>query len=220
MAKYIVLLGPPGAGKGTQAQILSKTLNLAHISSGDIFRENLKNQTELGKLAQTYMDRGALVPDDVTIAMIHDRLSRPDCNNGALLDGFPRTPTQAKALDEMLSKSNQKIDCVPYINVPSEVLIERLSGRWTCPTCGYVYHEKFNPPIEPGICDKDHSKLYQRADDKEETVKKRIEVYWEQTSPLIEYYQQKSLLIEVDGTQSIENVTSQLLESIQRRIFS
>jgi adenylate kinase len=217
MAKFIVLLGPPGAGKGTQAQILSKALNLAHISSGDIFRENLKKQTELGKLAQTYMDRGALVPDDVTIAMIQDRLGRPDCNNGALLDGFPRTPTQAKALDEMLSKTNQKIDCVPYINVPAEVLIERLSGRWTCPTCGYVYHVKFNPSLKPGICDKDQSELYQRVDDKAETVKKRIDVYWEQTSPLIEYYQQNNLLVEVDGTQSIENVASQLLESIKRR---
>jgi len=148
MAKFIVLLGPPGAGKGTQAQIISKTLDLAHISSGDIFRENLKKQTELGKLAKTYMDRGALVPDDVTIAMIQDRLSRSDCNNGALLDGFPRTPTQAKALDEMLSQTNQKIDCVPYINVPAEVLIERLSGRWSCPTCGFVYHEKFNTPYQ------------------------------------------------------------------------
>ncbi|MDX9849045.1 MAG: adenylate kinase [Anaerolineaceae bacterium] len=217
MAKFIVLLGPPGAGKGTQAQIISKTLDLAHISSGDIFRENLKKQTELGKLAQTYMDRGALVPDDVTIAMIRDRLSRPDCNNGALLDGFPRTPPQAIALDEMLSETDQKIDCVPYINVPAEVLIERLSGRWTCPTCGFVYHEKFNPPIKPGICDKDQSVLIQRVDDKVETVKKRIDVYWEQTSPLIEYYQQNNLLIEVDGTQSIEDVSSQLLESIQRR---
>ncbi len=217
MAKFIVLLGPPGAGKGTQAQIISKTLNLAHISSGDIFRENLKNKTELGKLAQTYMDQGALVPDDVTIAMIQDRLSRPDCNNGALLDGFPRTPTQAKALDELLKKTDEKIDCVPYINVPAEVLIERLSGRWTCPTCGYVYHEKFNPPIEPGICDREQNELYQRVDDKVETVKKRIDVYWEQTSPLIEYYQQNNLLMEVDGTQSIENVSSQLLKSIQRR---
>ncbi|MBW6472637.1 MAG: adenylate kinase [Anaerolineaceae bacterium] len=217
MAKFIVLLGPPGAGKGTQAQIISKTLNLAHISSGDIFRENLKKQTELGKLAQTYMDRGALVPDDVTIAMIQERLSRPDCSKGALLDGFPRTPTQAKALDEMLGKTNQEIDCVPYINVPAEVLIERLSGRWTCPTCGFVYHEKFNPPINPGICDKDQSELYQRADDKVETVKKRIDVYWEQTSPLIEYYQENDLLLEIDGTQTIEKVSSQLLDSIQRR---
>lgn len=217
MAKFIVLLGPPGAGKGTQAQIISKTLNLAHISSGDIFRENLKNQTDLGKLAQTFMDRGALVPDDVTIAMIQNRLSRPDCKNGALLDGFPRTPTQAKALDEMLSETNQKIDCVPYINVPAEILIERLSGRWSCPTCGFVYHEKFNPPINPGICDKDQSELYQRADDKVETVKKRIDVYWQQTSPLIEYYQNNNLLMEVDGTQAIEIVSSQLLSSIQGR---
>lgn len=217
MAKFIVLLGPPGAGKGTQAQIISKTMNLAHISSGDIFRENLKNQSELGKLAQTYMDRGALVPDDVTIAMIQDRLGRSDCKNGALLDGFPRTPTQAKALDEMLRKTNQEIDCVPYINVPAEVLIERLSGRWSCPTCGFVYHEKFNPPINPGICDKDQSDLYQRTDDKVETVKKRIDVYWEQTSPLIEYYQNNGLLLEIDGTQAIEKVSSQLLDSIQRR---
>lgn len=216
MAKYIVLLGPPGAGKGTQAQIVSKTLGLAHISSGDIFRENLKKQTELGKLAQTFMDKGALVPDDVTIAMIQERLSRPDCTKGALLDGFPRTPAQAKALDEMLSDVDQKISCVPYINVPAEVLIERLTGRWTCPTCGYVYHEKFNPPIQAGICDKDQSELYQRADDKAETVKKRIDVYWEQTSPLIDYYQECGLLKEIDGTQAIEEVTTQLLEAIRR----
>lgn len=216
MAKFIVLLGPPGAGKGTQAQIVSKTLGLAHISSGDIFRENLKKQTELGKLAQTYMDRGALVPDDVTIAMIKERLSRPDCNNGALLDGFPRTPAQAKALDEMLGENDQKISCVPYINVPADVLIERLTGRWTCPTCGYVFHEKFNPPVKAGICDKDQSELYQRADDKAETVKKRIEVYGEQTAPLIDYYQENGILKEIDGTQAIEVVTSQLLEAIER----
>ena len=216
MTKFIVLLGPPGAGKGTQAQIISKTLDLAHVSSGDIFRENLKNQTDLGKLAQTFMDRGALVPDDVTIAMIQERLGRPDCNNGALLDGFPRTPTQAKALDNMLSENKQKIECVPYINVPGEVLVERLGGRRTCPTCGFVYHEKFNPPINAGICDKDQSELYQRVDDKADTVKKRIDVYWEQTSPLIEYYRENGTLAEIDGTQAIEIVTSQLLEAIQR----
>jgi len=219
MAKFIVLLGPPGAGKGTQAQIVAKTLELAHVSSGDIFRENLKNQTELGKLAKTFMDRGALVPDDVTIAMIQDRLNRPDCNKGALLDGFPRTPAQAKALDEMLSANDQKISCVPYINVPAEILIERLSGRWTCPTCGFVYHQTFNPPKSEGICDKDQSELYQRADDKAETVKKRIDVYWEQTSPLIDYYQKSGLLQEIDGTQSIEVVTDQLLDAIQRSNF-
>jgi adenylate kinase len=217
MTKFIVLLGPPGAGKGTQAQIISKTLSIPHVSSGDIFRENLKNQTDLGKLAQTFMDRGALVPDDVTIAMIQERLSRPDCSNGALLDGFPRTPTQAKALDEILSENKQKIDCVPYINVPAEVLIERLGGRWTCPKCGFVYHEKFNPPTNPGICDKDQSELYQRSDDKADTVKKRIDVYWEQTSPLIEYYRLNGTLAEIDGTQPIEIVTSRMLETIQRR---
>ncbi len=217
MAKFIVLLGPPGAGKGTQAQIISKTLELAHISSGDIFRENLKKQTELGKLAQTFMDKGALVPDDVTIAMIRDRLSRPDCSKGALLDGFPRTPAQAKALDVMLSDNNQEISSVPYINVPAEVLIERLTGRWTCPTCGYVYHEKYNPPQKAGICDRDQSELYQRVDDKAETVKKRIDVYWEQTSPLIDYYRENGLLSEIDGTQAIEVVSSQLLVAVQRR---
>lgn len=217
MTKFIVLLGPPGAGKGTQAQIISKTLSIPHVSSGDIFRENLKNQTDLGKLAQTFMDRGALVPDDVTIAMIQERLSRPDCSNGALLDGFPRTPTQAKALDEILSENKQKIDCVPYINVPGEVLIERLGGRWTCPKCGFVYHEKFNPPTNPGICDKDQSELYQRSDDKADTVKKRIDVYWDQTSPLIEYYRMNGTLAEIDGTQPIEIVSSQMLETIQRR---
>ena len=213
---YIIFLGGPGAGKGTQAQIVSKTLELAHISSGDIFRENLKNQTELGKLAQTFMDKGALVPDDVTIAMIRDRLSRPDCSNGALLDGFPRTPAQAKALDEMLSENDQQISSVPYINVPAEVLIERLTGRWTCPTCGYVYHEKYNPPQKAGICDKDQSELYQRVDDKAETVQKRIDVYWEQTSPLIDYYRENGLLIEIDGTQAIDEVSSQLLRAVQR----
>ena len=138
MAKYIVLLGPPGAGKGTQAQIISKTLSLAHISSGDIFRENLKNETDLGKLAQGYMTRGELVPDDVTIAMICDRLQRADCVQGALLDGFPRTPAQAEALSVMLADWNAAIDCVPYIYVDADVLIERLSGRWTCPICGLV----------------------------------------------------------------------------------
>src|SRR5512138_3027598 len=146
MATYIVLLGPPGAGKETQAEVISREMNLAHISSGDLFRENLKNQTELGKMAQGYMNRGELVPDDVTIAMVRDRLSREDCKDGALLDGFPRTPAQAIALANMLETMHEKVDSVPYISVPAEVLIERLGGRWTCPACGKVYHEKFNPP--------------------------------------------------------------------------
>ncbi len=218
MANYIVLLGPPGAGKGTQAQIISKKLNLAHISSGDLFRENLKNETELGKLAQSFMSRGELVPDDVTIAMIQTRLQKPDCSRGALLDGFPRTPAQAEALSEMLAKWQAEISCVPYIYVAAEILIERLSGRWTCPVCGFVYHEKFNPPKRAGICDLDDAKLNQRDDDKSETVKHRIEVYMTQTSPLIDYYRLKGLLVEIDGTLPIDQVTEELLMAIEERV--
>lgn len=215
MATYIVLLGPPGAGKGTQAQLISKTLGLPHISSGDIFRENLKHETELGKLAQEYMGRGELVPDDVTIAMIRERLMRTDCAQGALLDGFPRTPAQAKALSEILADWNESIDCVPYITVDPQILIERLSGRWTCPTCGYIYHEKYNPPQKAGICDKDGSVLYQRDDDKSETVKRRIDVYLEQTLPLITYYRDLGLLAEIDGILPIDAVTEKLLAAIE-----
>ncbi len=211
MPTYVVLLGPPGAGKGTQAQAISQTLGLLHISSGDIFRENLKNKTDLGKLAEGYMSRGELVPDDVTIAMIRDRLSRPDAATGALLDGFPRTPAQAEALDKMLAEFGGQVDIVPYIKVPEDVLIERLSGRWTCRASGHVFHEKFNPPRVPGVCDYDGSELYQREDDKAETVKNRIQVYFKQTEPLIQYYRQRGKLVEVDGTQPIEEVTRELL---------
>jgi adenylate kinase len=211
MPTYIVLLGPPGAGKGTQAQAISQTLGLPHVSSGDIFRENLKNKTDLGKLAEGYMSRGELVPDDVTIAMIRERLSRPDAANGALLDGFPRTPAQAEALDKMLAEFGGQVDVVPYIKVPEDVLIERLSGRWTCRTSGHVFHEKYNPPKVPGVCDYDGSELYQREDDKAETVKNRIQVYFKQTEPLIQYYRQRGKLVEIDGTQPIEKVSSDLL---------
>ncbi len=216
MATYIVLLGPPGAGKGTQAQVISREMNLAHISSGDLFRENLKNQTELGKLAQGYMNRGELVPDDVTIAMVRDRLAREDCKDGALLDGFPRTPAQATALADMLASMGEKVHSVPYISVPAEVLIERLGGRWTCPACGKVYHEKYNPPQTAGVCDADGAKLIQRDDDKAETVERRIHVYMDQTSPLIEYYRGKNLLAEVDGTQSIDEVSKEILAAIKK----
>jgi len=216
MARYIVLLGPPGAGKGTQAQRISAALQLAHISSGDIFRENLKNQTDLGALAKGYIDRGELVPDDVTIAMIRERLSRPDCQNGALLDGFPRTPAQAEALDMMLVEFNSEVEAVPYINVTEDVLVERLSGRWTCKDQGHVFHQIYSPPKADGICDHDDSELYQREDDKPETVKRRIKVYLEQTAPLIEYYRASGKLIEVDGTQSIEDVSSELITSLSK----
>ena len=214
MPIYIILLGPPGAGKGTQAEAIVAKLGLPHISSGDIFRENLKNQTDLGKLAAGYMNRGELVPDDVTIKMIQERLSRPDCNEGALLDGFPRTPAQASALATMLEHFQGQVNAVPYINVPEDVLIERLTGRWTCRAEGHIYHEKYNPPKIQGRCDRDGSELYQRDDDKAETVIRRIRVYLEQTQPLIDFYRQRNLLIEVDGKQSKEAVTADLLAAL------
>jgi len=216
MRMFIVLLGPPGAGKGTQATFLKEALKLAHISSGDLFRENLKAHTDLGKLAQGFMDRGELVPDDVTIAMIRQRLTRPDCAQGALLDGFPRTPAQADALAPLLAETGDYVTRVPYISVPAEVLIERLSGRWTCRAAGHVYHAKYNPPKVSGVCDEDGSELCQRDDDKSETVINRIKVYLEKTSPLIEYYRKLGLLAEVDGTQSIETVEQQILSAVKK----
>ena len=215
MAKYYVLLGPPGAGKGTQAKIIAEKYGLIHISSGDLFRDNLKRQTDLGKLAQTFMSKGELVPDDVTIDMIRERLSRPDCKNGALLDGFPRTPAQADALATMLKEFKDAVDLVPYISVPESVLIERLCGRWTCRSNGHVYHEKYNPPQLSGVCDLDGSELYQRDDDRSETVEKRIKVYVEQTSPLIEYYRRNNLIAEIDGKKAIEDVTAELLAALE-----
>jgi adenylate kinase len=214
MPIYLVLLGPPGAGKGTQAQTISRKMGLPHISSGDIFREHLKNKTVLGILAKDFVDRGELVPDDVTISMIRDRISRKDCAVGALLDGFPRTPNQAEALSSMLLDFKGKINAVPYINVPEKVLIERLTGRWTCRANGHVFHEKFNPPKRNGICDHDDSELYQRDDDKIETVVNRIQVYFQQTMPLINYYRQKNLLVEIDGKQPIEKVSTELLAAL------
>lgn len=218
MSVYFVLLGPPGAGKGTQAKIISEKLHLAHISSGDLFRENLKAQNELGKLAKEYMDRGELVPDDVTIAMVRERLKRSDCSNGALLDGFPRTPAQADALSKLLEENGEQVNAVPYIAVPAEVLIERLGGRWSCRAQGHVFHEVHNPPRVAGICDVDGSELYQRDDDKRETVKKRIHVYYEQTAPLIHYYRDRGLLMEVDGTKPINEVAKEVLAFLEKAV--
>jgi len=217
MPKYIVLLGPPGAGKGTQAKLLIEKTGLVHISSGDIFRENIKNQTELGKHAQTFMNRGELVPDDVTIAMIKERFSRPDCADGAILDGFPRTKAQAEALDKMLESFRGQVDLVPFITAAEEVLVDRLSGRWSCRAQGHVYHEKFNPPKSPGVCDLDGSELYQRDDDKAETVKRRILVYMKDTSPLIAFYTRQGKLIKVDGAQPIEQVTQLLVDALKSK---
>lgn len=219
MANFIVLLGPPGAGKGTQAEVLSKELDLIHISTGDIFRENLRNETELGLMAKAYMTAGELVPDDVTNAMVRDRLSREDCKTGgALLDGYPRTPDQAESLNETMKVVEGSLICVPYIAVPADVLIERLSGRWTCPVCSTPYHLVSKPPRVEGKCDNDGADIIQREDDKPETVKNRINVYMNNTAPLIEYYQQQNLLIEVDGTQGIQEVAEDILKAVQERL--
>jgi adenylate kinase len=216
MVTFIVLLGPPGVGKGTQAEILAEMTKLAHVSSGDLFRENIKNQTELGKLAKSFMDKGELVPDGVTISMIRDRISRPDCEAGAILDGFPRTPTQADALEKMLAEFGGEVNAVPYITAAETVLVERTSGRWTCRDHGHIYHEKFSPPQKAGICDFDGSELYQRDDDTVETVTKRIRVYLEQTMPLVEYYRKLGKLLEIDGAQPVEQVTKVLLSALKK----
>ena len=209
----IILLGAPGAGKGTQAKVLADKLGLTHVSSGDLFRENLNNETELGRLAQSYMSKGELVPDDITIAMVEERLSRTDCVEGAVLDGFPRTPAQAGALDAILNGLGGEVDIVPYISVPAKVLIDRLGGRWMSHS-GRVYHALNNPPKVKWIDDVDGSPLYQREDDKPETVQRRIDVYLEQTSPLIEHYRFLGLLVEIDGTHNIESVTADIVEAV------
>lgn len=214
MAKFLVLLGAPGAGKGTQAKRLSRVLGVPHISSGDIFRENLANNTELGREARDFLDRGQLVPDDLTIAMIRERLERGDCEGGAILDGFPRTPPQAEALDEILADQKAALDAVVYIRLPAQVAIERLSGRWLCRAQGHLYHEQFNPPAQAGVCDIDGSELYQREDDDAETVAQRIRVYRRQTAPLVEYYSERGLLMEVDGDQGIDTVTQSIVDSL------
>jgi adenylate kinase len=210
----VVLLGAPGAGKGTQAQLLAEWLGVPHVASGDLFRENLRNETELGLEAKKYIDNGDLVPDVVTIAMVVERLSRPDCAKGVLLDGFPRTVVQAEALDEVLAEQGKAIDLVPYIRVGNEILVARLAGRWTCRKCESVYHEVFNPPERKGVCDECGGELYQRPDDTPETQRRRIEVYLEQTSPLIEFYRRRGLLVEIDGEGEIEVVERQLRGAI------
>ncbi len=207
---YIILIGPPASGKGTQAARLREALGVAHVASGDLFRENIKNGTALGQTAKAYMDRGELVPDEITIAMVMARLEQPDCARGVLFDGFPRTIAQAQALDEALAARGQGISAVLYVNVPDEVLIERVSGRVVCRVCGESYHLRFRPPQRPGICDKDGGELFQRDDDKPEAVRQRLQVYRAQTSPLVEYYRQRGILREVDGNQPIDDVTAAL----------
>ena len=211
--RYIVLLGVPGAGKGTQAARLEDKLGLPQISTGDIFRYNLKNDTELGLLAKSFMDRGDLVPDDVTIRMVEDRLGNPDCEQGAILDGFPRNLIQAEAFREM-AEPYGGVDVAPLVHIDDEEAVSRITGRRVCRSCGAVYHIDFNPPSRDGVCDLDEGELYQRDDDKPDTVRNRLYVYYKQTAPLIGYYFAHSLLVELDGSRPIDEVNQELLSII------
>ena len=210
----IIMLGAPGAGKGTQAAKIAAKYQIPHISTGDIFRANLKAGTELGKKAKEYMDQGLLVPDEVTINMVLDRIQKDDCRNGYVLDGFPRTIPQAESLEKALAERGQKIDFALNVDVPDENIVKRMGGRRACITCGATYHIQFAPPKKDGVCDKCGSELVLRDDDKPETVLHRINVYYDQTSPLIDYYRQAGKLVEIDGTQEIEQVTEDLLKAV------
>ncbi len=206
----IVFMGPPGAGKGTQAEKIVENYQIPHISTGDMFRKAIKDQTELGMEAKRYMDQGALVPDHVTIGIVRDRLSESDCKSGFLLDGFPRTVDQAKALDEILTSLDSKIDYVINIDVDLDILKERLTGRRICRSCGATYHMLFNPPKVDGTCDKCGGELYQRKDDNEETVGNRLDVYVSQTKPLLDYYSLAGNLVNINGQQSIDLVFAEI----------
>ena len=208
----IVLLGPPGAGKGTQAKSISNRYSIPHISTGDIFRKNISENTPLGIEAKSYMDNGQLVPDEVTINMVKDRLQQDDCKNGYLLDGFPRTVHQAEALDNFLTEREESIDTALLIEVPKEFILERMTGRRVCLSCGASYHIKFNPPAVDGVCDVCGDNVIQRKDDVEETVKERLDVYERQTQPLIDFYKEKNLLSTVDGTKAINEVFESICE--------
>lgn len=207
----IVLLGPPGAGKGTQAKSLADRLGVAHIASGDLFRHHLGQGTDLGKLAKGYMDRGELVPDDITIRMVLERIGEPDARTGFILDGFPRTVPQAIALDAALAKEGQRIERVPLIAVETEELVRRLAGRWMCRRCQTPYHEQTSPPRRSGVCDRCGGELYQRDDDKPAVVRARLDTYERQTAPLIGYYAAQGKLVRVDGQRSVEAVAQDLI---------
>ena len=212
----IVLLGPPGAGKGTQAKSISNRYSIPHISTGDIFRKNISEETPLGIEAIGYMDKGLLVPDEVTINMVKDRLTWEDCKNGYLLDGFPRTVAQAEALEAFLNSRDEKIDTALLIDVPMEFILERMTGRRICGSCGASYHVKFNPTKGEGICDVCGSEVVQRKDDREDTVRERLDVYERQTQPLIDFYKEKNLLSTVDGTKAINEVFNDICELFGR----
>lgn len=207
----IILLGAPGSGKGTQAEKLTKELNLVHIATGDLFRENLKNETELGKLAKSYMDKGALVPDDVTVSMAKDRIDRPDTANGFVLDGFPRNLAQAEALTKIQAELDRKLSGVLYIKVSDEEIVGRLSGRWICRSCQTPFHLKFKPPVKEGVCDLCGGELYQRDDDNPTTVRTRLETFHQQTAPLIDYFTQAGLLVEIEGEGDVAAITETVI---------
>jgi len=213
---YIILLGAPGAGKGTQAVMLAGKLGLPQVASGDLFRQALANETELGKKARAYMEKGQLVPDEITIQMVLERLAGPDCKNGALLDGFPRNLGQARALDEALKAQARGIDKVVYIKVSEPELLKRLGGRWICRRCQAPYHEVDSPPKVKGVCDRCGGELYQRPDDNVTTIKKRLEVYFKETSPLIDYYQKAGKLLEIDGEGPADGVNQRIAAALRR----
>ncbi len=212
----MILLGPPGAGKGTQAAILSQTLKIPHISTGDIFRANIKSGTELGVIAKRYIDEGKLVPDDITIGIVEDRLKSDDCINGFIMDGFPRTIPQAEMFDQMLDKHQKAVELVVNIQVPDEAIIKRMSGRRMC-ACGRTYHVENNPPQKEGLCDTCGGTLYIRDDDREETVIERLKTYHQQTSPLVAYYEAKKLVLNVDGMKPIDETTKEILTAIEKK---
>ncbi len=212
---YIIFLGAPGAGKGTQAATVARELNLVHIASGDLFRQALERGTKLGIQAKSYMESGKLVPDEITIRMVLERMSAPDCETGVILDGFPRNLEQAKALDKALGEQTKVIDKVLYIKVSEDELLKRLSGRWICRSCQTPYHDVNSPSKVCGKCDKCGGELYQRPDDTEEAVKKRLEVYFAQTTPLIDYYAQAGKLLEIDGEGSVDEVGRRIISALQ-----
>jgi len=213
----IVLLGAPGAGKGTQAALLSQKLKLAHIASGDLFRQALAKGTELGKQAKTYMEQGKLVPNEITIKMVLERITSPDCQSGIILDGFPRNLEQAKALDEAFQLQGRTIDRAVYIKVSEGELLKRLTGRWICRQCQAPYHEVSSPPKIAGKCDKCGGELYQRADDNTETIKKRLEVFFAETAPLVDYYSQNGKLLEIQGEGSMEEISQRIIAALQTK---
>lgn len=212
----IIMLGAPGAGKGTQAKMIADRYAIPHISTGDIFRANIKNGTELGKKAKEYMDQGLLVPDELVCDLVVDRVQQPDCENGYVLDGFPRTIPQAESLDAALAKLGTAVEYAINVDVPDENIVRRMSGRRACVACGATYHIAHIPPKTEGICDRCGSELILRDDDKPETVTKRLDVYHTQTQPLIDYYTAKKILVDVDGTKSMEDVFSDIVKILEK----